>query len=73
VVAIGVTGLRTSSGNPLTRLAPAGENAGCGPPSPPKGRGMGICTSHGLPIQHWRHGRQHGSPPSRESPYSQAC
>ena len=25
---------------PLTRPAPAGENAGCGPPSPPRGRGL---------------------------------
>ncbi len=27
------------SSDPLTRPAPADENAGCGPPSPPKGRG----------------------------------
>ena len=26
--------------DPLTRPAPAGEGAGCGPPSPPKGRGL---------------------------------
>ena len=25
--------------DPLTRPAPAGESAGCGPPSPPRGRG----------------------------------
>ena len=28
--------------NPLTRPAPADEGAGCGPPSPPRGRGRGI-------------------------------
>jgi hypothetical protein len=28
-----------SRGDPLTRPAPADENAGCGPPSPPRGRG----------------------------------
>jgi hypothetical protein len=28
--------------DPLTRPAPAGENAGCGPSSPPKGRGKWI-------------------------------
>jgi hypothetical protein len=28
--------------NPLTRPAPADENAGCGPPSPPRGRGREI-------------------------------
>jgi hypothetical protein len=28
--------------DPLTRPAPAGENAGCGPPSPPRGRGTFI-------------------------------
>ena len=27
-------------GDPLTRPAPAGESAGCGPPSPPRGRGQ---------------------------------
>jgi hypothetical protein len=26
--------------DPLTRPAPAGESAGCGPPSPPRGRGL---------------------------------
>ena len=29
-----------SQGDPLTRPAPADEGAGCGPPSPPKGRGL---------------------------------
>jgi len=28
--------------NPLTRPAPADENAGCGPPSPPRGRGIRV-------------------------------
>ena len=28
--------------NPLTRPAPAEENAGGGPPSPPKGRGQDL-------------------------------
>jgi hypothetical protein len=28
--------------DPLTRLAPAGESAGCEPPSPPRGRGQWI-------------------------------
>ena len=28
--------------NPLTRPAPAEESAGCGPPSPPRGRGAGF-------------------------------
>jgi len=28
--------------NPLTRPAPAGESAGCRPPSPPRGRGQGF-------------------------------
>ena len=28
--------------DPLTRLAPADEGAGCDPPSPPRGRGRGI-------------------------------
>jgi len=28
--------------DPLTRLAPADESAGCEPPSPPRGRGLQI-------------------------------
>jgi hypothetical protein len=40
-------GFRALSGNgfqgdPLTRPAPADEDAGCGPPSPPRGRGKWI-------------------------------
>src|ERR1039458_7655534 len=31
--------------DPLTRPAPAGESAGCGPPSPPKGRGLSLSHS----------------------------
>ena len=33
-------GISTLSLDPLTRPAPAGESAGCGPPSPPRGRGL---------------------------------
>ena len=29
-------------GDPLTRPAPAGESAGCGPPSPQGGEGSGV-------------------------------
>ena len=32
--------------DPLTRRAPAGENAGCAPPSPPRGRGLGMHNGH---------------------------
>ncbi len=38
-VANGGGGISTLSLDPLTRPAPAGESAGCGPPSPPRGRG----------------------------------
>jgi hypothetical protein len=38
--------------DPLTRPAPAGEDAGCGPPSPPRGRGTLI--SLGGPQAHVR-------------------
>ena len=34
--------VRRSIMDPLTRLAPADEGAGCDPPSPPRGRGRGI-------------------------------
>ena len=34
--------VRRSAMDPLTRLAPADEGAGCDPPSPPRGRGRGI-------------------------------
>jgi hypothetical protein len=34
--------------DPLTRLAPAGESAGCDPPSPPRGRGPGVSAFHCL-------------------------
>ena len=34
----GVMGQARLYGDPLTRPAPAGESAGCGPPSPPKAR-----------------------------------
>jgi hypothetical protein len=33
-------GVLPHGGNPLTRPAPAAENAGGGPPSPPRGRGL---------------------------------
>ena len=33
---------RGPGGDPLTRRAPADENAGCAPPSPPRGRGWGM-------------------------------
>ena len=36
--------------DPLTRPAPADEDAGCGPPSPPKGRGKEIRVPHPLSI-----------------------
>jgi hypothetical protein len=36
---VGATAL-VSASDPLTRPAPAGENAGGGPPSPPRGRGL---------------------------------
>ncbi len=39
VVAIGGVELSTFGLDPLTRPAPADESAGCGPPSPPRGRG----------------------------------
>jgi hypothetical protein len=32
--------------DPLTRRAPADENAGCAPPSPPRGRGSGMHNGH---------------------------
>jgi hypothetical protein len=36
--------------DPLTRPAPAEENAGGGPPSPPRGRGQGVESLLVLPI-----------------------
>ena len=42
VVATGGVRIRRSIMDPLTRLAPADEGAGCDPPSPPRGRGRGI-------------------------------
>ena len=42
VVATGGVWIRRSIMDPLTRLAPADESAGCDPPSPPRGRGLGI-------------------------------
>ena len=42
VVATGSVWIRRSDRDPLTRLAPADEGAGCDPPSPPRGRGLGI-------------------------------
>ena len=42
VVATGGVWIRRSIMDPLTRLAPADESAGCDPPSPPRGRGQGI-------------------------------
>ena len=42
VVATGGVWIRRSIMDPLTRLAPADEGAGCDPPSPPRGRGLGI-------------------------------
>jgi hypothetical protein len=39
VVATGGVGLSVFGLSPLTRPAPAGESAGCGPPSPQRGRG----------------------------------
>ena len=41
---------RTHGFDPLTRPAPADEDAGCGPPSPPKGRGKKIRVPHPLSI-----------------------
>ena len=41
---------RTHGFDPLTRPAPADEDAGCGPPSPPKGRGKEIRIPHPLSI-----------------------
>jgi hypothetical protein len=39
--------------DPLTRPAPAGESAGCGPPSPPRGRGLSfIFMTSGEPKDH---------------------
>ena len=49
--------IRRPDMDPLTRLAPADEGAGCDPPSPPRGRGQrnaeierptNVVTSHGL-------------------------
>ena len=41
---------RTHGFDPLTRPAPADEDAGYGPPSPPKGRGKEIRVPHPLSI-----------------------
>ena len=48
VVGYGRRSVRRSATDPLTRLAPADEGAGCDPPSPPRGRGRGI-----LRIEHF--------------------
>ncbi len=40
VVGYGRRSVRRSATDPLTRLAPADEGAGCDPPSPPRGRGQ---------------------------------
>jgi hypothetical protein len=45
-LSIHTTGGRSFHGfDPLTRPAPAGESAGCGPPSPPRGRGLRLFPS----------------------------
>ena len=46
---------RTHGFDPLTRPAPADENAGCEPPSPPKGRGKEIRVSHRFSVQRCPH------------------
>ena len=45
--------------DPLTRPAPAGENAGCGPPSPPRGRGTFISVGG---LQAHDHSESHARP-----------
>ena len=56
--------------DPLTRPAPAGENAGCGPPSPPRGRGTSISVgglqAHGKSVE--SRGSHSGDPLTRPAP-----
>ena len=40
--------------NPLTRPAPAEESAGCGPPSPPRGRGKALESGRGKALESGR-------------------
>ena len=51
MVATGGVGLSTLSFDPLTRPAPAGESAGCGPPSPPRGRGLRFSRVRGENVE----------------------
>ncbi len=61
VVATGGVWIRRSIMDPLTRLAPADESAGCDPPSPPRGRGRGI-----LRIERFVNVETRGLPPGEK-------
>ena len=56
--------VRRSAICPLTRLAPADDGAGCDPPSPPRGRGLGISK-----IEHFV-GVETPGPPACWRPFS---
>jgi hypothetical protein len=52
LVACRGAGFNTFGFDPLTRPAPAGKSAGCGPPSPPGGRGQRLLLAR---FEMWKH------------------